>query len=343
MRARPVAGKWSLKSVGVSAIAAAALVMSPVMSAAAHADTPGVPPAPSGAPSAPPAPSATPSPPPGPSGAPSAPGGAPSPAALCPVFEAVEYAVGQLEGAWDANAGSHSAPEFSQDGGPIPDINSTIIDKVDSAFGCDQGGDTDDTTPPSPPSPPSGLPGPSSGGGSPSASQVCPVFEGVEGAVLTLESAWDTNFGSHSAPEFAIDGGPIPDINATIIDKIDSNYSCDTTPDEAGDPGSSTGGGSGSGGNGSGGNGGTGSGSGGTTGGSGGGSSVSTSASGGTGSGSGGPGTTATLASSSGAGGTLPFTGEPSWVSTVGLLALVLGALSALSALALRRFARAHG
>jgi hypothetical protein len=64
---------------------------------------------------------------------------------------------------------------------------------------------------------------------------------------------------------------------------------------------------------------------------------VITSASG-TDPGSSSPGAEATLAGSSGgSGGALAFTGEPSWIDTLGRVALVLSVLCGLGAFALRR------
>ena len=208
----------------------------------------------------------------------------------CALIDPLATALQQVESQWNTNAGPHGAPQF---GGQIPDI----AYEVDSGAGCS--GITAALTPVSS--------GSGSGGSGSSEPQQCQLIDPVAGALQEIEEQWNTNAGSHGAPEFGA-GQSFPD----IAYEIDSGAGCSgvselgapkTTSSSSPAPPSGTTGSSGS-------NGGSG-------------AVISASSGFGTG-------------STSAGSGALAMTGEPSWIPTAGILALVLAALAALASIGLR-------
>jgi len=158
-----------------------------------------------------------------------------------------------------------------------------------------------------------------SGGGAPQCQIVTPIASALE----TIEQTWNSQAGGQGAPTFG--GSQVPD----VANEIATSAGCPSiTPNTSGGTTSE----------------GTGTGTGGSTGGS-----TSGGSSFGTGGGSSSPATLADTGSGTGggtsggagaSGGTLAYTGEPGWVTPVGILAAAVALMSAAAAVALRRLGR---
>ncbi|HUY63360.1 MAG TPA: hypothetical protein VMV14_02455 [Acidimicrobiales bacterium] len=241
--------------------------------------------------------SGTPAPPSGVPAPPSSGGGSGGP--QCQLFSPLEGGIEQFEQAWNSQAGSQGAPEFGGKG-PFPDIAAQMASGSGCPISSSSGGP--------------GLPSaPSSGGGSSSAPQ-CALFTPLAAGVEQVEQGFDSGSGQST-----FTGSN--DIAAQILTGsgcAPTSGSGSNTTSGGGNTQSSTG----------------------SQGGSSGGGSATSPSSGNSGSSGG-----ATLADNSvtgsdagtgGGSGSLPFTGEPSWIPLAGLIALVLAAMAALAAIALR-------